>query len=246
MLYVGENRTKFVVHKQLICDSSDFFRKGFTGNFLESQQGIMYLPEDQVGSVSLFIDWLYRSAIPIDNTETHLHNLYDLYNLADKLCLTVLKDQTVDCIQDMCLKYNLIEMVTSSAFVSKTLRSSSDQQGYYYYQRAIEDPDTFFVGLDEEKENKSPDDNGRFLYLKHEDLVNLLEICKADRTFVGEVLNRFSSNIQSRLSDEYLDLDSPFMRDEEVKNDRCFFHCHKEADNCRAEAEIDVPFFRDA
>jgi hypothetical protein len=63
------------------------------------------MPEDSPGAITLFIDWLYRGKVPIDNTEAYLHSLYDLYFLGEKLCLTVLKDRTMDAIQDMVHKH---------------------------------------------------------------------------------------------------------------------------------------------
>jgi len=81
-LYVGPTRKKFTVHKSLICDSSEFFKKAFTGGFLEGQQGTIDLGEDSPEAVSLFIHWLYSSTVPLGKTEIYLHNLYDFYLFA--------------------------------------------------------------------------------------------------------------------------------------------------------------------
>ena len=83
----------------------------------------MYLPDDSPCAVTLFIGWLYRGNVPIGNTEAHLHHLYDLYILADKLCLTNLQDTTMDAIQDMALKYDLLEKVASPVLVAKVLKN---------------------------------------------------------------------------------------------------------------------------
>ena len=73
----------------------------------------MDIPEDSPGAFSLYVDWVYRGRIPTRNTEAHLRHLYEIYFLSDKLCLTNLKDKTMDSIQDMAVKYDLMdELVT--------------------------------------------------------------------------------------------------------------------------------------
>lgn len=112
-----------MIHKKLICDSSDFFKKAFTGNFQEGQKGIMEMPDDSPGSMPLFIDWLYRGVVPVGDTEAHLYNLYDLYFMADKLCLVVLKDKTMDTINFSVVKNNMLEIVASFSLLSKVIRN---------------------------------------------------------------------------------------------------------------------------
>jgi hypothetical protein len=50
---------------------------------------------------------VYRSTIPIIDTEEHLDTLYDLYFLANKLCPVDLKDETMVEIQELARKYDL-------------------------------------------------------------------------------------------------------------------------------------------
>ncbi|KAG4424731.1 hypothetical protein IFR04_002079 [Cadophora malorum] len=56
-IYVGTtpNPKKFTVHKKLICDKVDFFRKAFMGGFKENQ-GKMELPEEKSAGFGDFID----------------------------------------------------------------------------------------------------------------------------------------------------------------------------------------------
>ncbi|KAL2072712.1 hypothetical protein VTL71DRAFT_12055 [Oculimacula yallundae] len=67
--------TKFTIHKKLICDKVDFFRKAFTGGFKEND-GTMKLPDDDPAIFSVF-----------------------LYSFAEKICLGGLADQTMDAIR---------------------------------------------------------------------------------------------------------------------------------------------------
>jgi hypothetical protein len=79
------------------------------------------MPDDNPGAFSLYIDWLYRSTIPIVNTEAHLRNIYELYFLADKLCLVDLKDKTMDTIQDMAMKFGLMDELIKPDLVSNVI-----------------------------------------------------------------------------------------------------------------------------
>lgn len=58
-LLVGESEKPFYVHLDLLCDASEFFRAAFKGNFQESSEKTMRLPEDDESIFELFVDWLY-------------------------------------------------------------------------------------------------------------------------------------------------------------------------------------------
>jgi hypothetical protein len=114
-IYVGNKPAQFVIHKKLLCDTTDFFLKAFSGSFKESE-GVLRLPEESPGVFSLFIDWLYRSRIAHTNSGRHWVNLFNLYIFAEKLCLNELANRTMDRIRHT---YALL----SSALVTPALAS---------------------------------------------------------------------------------------------------------------------------
>jgi hypothetical protein len=120
-IYVGPKRKEFHVHKAPLCKSADLFKGAFRPEFKEGREEAMYMPEDEPGVFSLFVDYIYRSKIPTGNTEAHLNNLYDFYYLADKLCLTELKDKIINCIQDMALKYDLKDQLVTPKLIKKAI-----------------------------------------------------------------------------------------------------------------------------
>jgi hypothetical protein len=120
-IYVGPERKDFIVHKKLLCESAQFFKGALTRDFEEAHKGEIEMLEDSPGAFSLYVDWIYRSTLPTANTEEHLHNLYDLYIFAEKLCLVELKDKTMDSIQDMAKKYDLNDELITVDLVSKVL-----------------------------------------------------------------------------------------------------------------------------
>jgi hypothetical protein len=129
-VYLGKKRKEFVIHKKLLCNKSDFFRKAFTGSFKEGE-GVIYLPDDSPGPFSIFIDWLYRSTIPPGHTEEYFNNLFKLYIFASKLCLNELADGAIDRIRDMVHKYDnnaditpaLVDFVYSKTSTESPLRT---------------------------------------------------------------------------------------------------------------------------
>jgi hypothetical protein len=106
-LYVGPKTKKFVIHKHVLCNSCEFFEKGFAEDtFREGKDGEMYLSHDSPNAISLFIDWLYRERLPEGQSQQYLDDLYDLYIFAVKLDMAFLMDQTMDRIQDTCARYD--------------------------------------------------------------------------------------------------------------------------------------------
>ena len=59
-LFVGMSQKPFYVHVDLLCETSSFFKAAFTGDFKESADKTMQLPEDNEKIFSLLIDCLYQ------------------------------------------------------------------------------------------------------------------------------------------------------------------------------------------
>ena len=57
---MGQSQKEFYVHPDLLCEASSFFKAAFGGNFKESLEKIMELPDDDEDIFSLFVDWLYH------------------------------------------------------------------------------------------------------------------------------------------------------------------------------------------
>ena len=73
----------------------------------------------------MYINWLYRSQLPLGHTEQYVHDLYDLSIFAEKLCLPILKDKTRDWIQDVALEYDLTDVLYNPALVKKVFEGVS-------------------------------------------------------------------------------------------------------------------------
>ncbi|KAI9878193.1 MAG: hypothetical protein M1830_001585 [Pleopsidium flavum] len=62
-VYVGPKKTRFFIHKELLCDHSEFFRAALTGGFKEAHEGAVYLPEDELEVFAKLVEWLYADQL---------------------------------------------------------------------------------------------------------------------------------------------------------------------------------------
>lgn len=98
-VYVGSKRKKFHLHKDLVCDRSSFFKKALAGGFKEQEERAVYLPEDDVGAFVLFVQWIYGVPPRDSTTPAMITSLFALYVLAEKFCIELLKNLSMDMIR---------------------------------------------------------------------------------------------------------------------------------------------------
>ncbi|TGO36605.1 hypothetical protein BHYA_0120g00300 [Botrytis hyacinthi] len=96
-LYVGSEEKKYIVHKKILCDQSEFFNAGLNNGFKEATDGEMYLPEDDPATFADLIEYLYRGALPYTDKIT-TRPMQELYCLAEKICMPLLMDKLIDAI----------------------------------------------------------------------------------------------------------------------------------------------------
>jgi len=48
-----------MLHRGLICSHSPYFQKAFQGNFRESEEKVIYLPDVTISTLRIFQHWLY-------------------------------------------------------------------------------------------------------------------------------------------------------------------------------------------
>lgn len=63
-VYVGPERKRYVVHKNLLTAESDYFKGALLGSFMEAEENSIYLKEEDPAAVALLIAWLYHGIIP--------------------------------------------------------------------------------------------------------------------------------------------------------------------------------------
>jgi hypothetical protein len=122
-IYVGPDRVHFRIHQKLLCQDAPVFDRMFNGSFEEAAKKSADLPADEPETFDSFLQWLYRATLDkIDKTTVNskggsMWNRIKLYCFADKYCIDVLADSTMDTIIDgftgvsiradsICLAYN--------------------------------------------------------------------------------------------------------------------------------------------
>ncbi|KAF7929325.1 uncharacterized protein EAE98_005244 [Botrytis deweyae] len=99
---IGKEKQKFTLHKQLLCESVDYFRGAFSvGGFQESHSSCMDMPEDDPEAFELFLHWLYRGEVRRATKLTDIDQFLKLYVFSEKLCLNEVANKTMDAIQEM-------------------------------------------------------------------------------------------------------------------------------------------------
>lgn len=95
-IYIGDERKKFRLHRDLLCERSEFFKASFEGHFKEAETQELALPEDTMESFELLVGWLYGAPLVSIPSEASLPAYLDLVVLAKKLCLEHLQNETMD------------------------------------------------------------------------------------------------------------------------------------------------------
>lgn len=111
-MLVGEEEKRFVLHKAIVTTKSAFFRAACSGRFKESTDKIVRLPESDVASLEVYLQWIYTGNIVVVNAEEVTEEeakdgssrylaLAELYVLADHLDDIHLRNAVIDAIVDL-------------------------------------------------------------------------------------------------------------------------------------------------
>jgi hypothetical protein len=58
-IFVGSEKQRFYVHKNILCAHVPYFEKMFCSQFLESEQQSAKLPEEDPATFGLLLEWVY-------------------------------------------------------------------------------------------------------------------------------------------------------------------------------------------
>ncbi|KAL8761612.1 MAG: hypothetical protein Q9184_002287 [Pyrenodesmia sp. 2 TL-2023] len=95
-------RSRYQVHKGLLCHVSPYFKAAFERDFKEASGSITF-PEDDSEDWERFIHWLYKRKLQITSLAEptpliRYTDLIDLYILADKYDIGLLKNHIMRCL----------------------------------------------------------------------------------------------------------------------------------------------------
>lgn len=100
-IFVGVENTRFDVHQDQLCKVSTFFKAAFTSDYKESSNKTMHLIEDDVDTVDLVIQWVYKQecnigVVPIDDAGEMWMQPIRLLVFAEKYDIPSFKLDTIE------------------------------------------------------------------------------------------------------------------------------------------------------
>lgn len=99
---VGITQTTFLVHLELLCSASPYFKAALTKGFLEAYKKSMKIPEDDPDQFEFLVQWLYTKKLNLPDPDINearderYLQLCDLYILADKYRILGMKNHIID------------------------------------------------------------------------------------------------------------------------------------------------------
>jgi BTB/POZ domain len=118
-ILVGEDTTRFAVHKDLICFYSEHFKAAFNSSFVEGVEQIIKFPDDSPGAIRLFVTWLYTRHLAVEGSLQNPQSAQpyiELYVFADKICCTPLRKRTYEVLESNLVISSLNEYNISHAY----------------------------------------------------------------------------------------------------------------------------------
>ncbi|KAH7184112.1 hypothetical protein BKA60DRAFT_644336 [Fusarium oxysporum] len=109
----------FSVHENLICSSSDFFKKAVKGGWKESEDRLVRLESDDPDVFSIYLHWLYYHTLPVRIDEPGLAGNAEYMQLANAFILG-------DMLQDGNFQDTVMD-----AMMDKTASEAADGKHWY-------------------------------------------------------------------------------------------------------------------
>ena len=106
-LEVGESKTIFRAHGDLLCKKSKFFEACLRNGFSEGIQNKVVLKDDSPKAVAGFMDWLYQVPTVVNIQDIRTSEITALYRFADKVCSEAYHNDLMDAIRKGCQDKNM-------------------------------------------------------------------------------------------------------------------------------------------
>ena len=91
----------FKLHQGVLKFYSGYFRGALSGQFADATDGVVDLPTEDVKVFESFVGWLYtRQLSNATGSDNSLHDLFELWMLANRREVPMLMNATIDAIRD--------------------------------------------------------------------------------------------------------------------------------------------------
>ncbi|KAK5164052.1 uncharacterized protein LTR77_010143 [Saxophila tyrrhenica] len=105
---VGANEARFMLHKNVVCATSDFFRAACDGNWKEATDKVIRVPEAEPSVFQFYLAWLYTDRIDLDQNFA-IKGQYDAVELSQTYLSLLNAYIFGDIIQDVAFRNALID-----------------------------------------------------------------------------------------------------------------------------------------
>ncbi|KAK3672612.1 hypothetical protein LTR78_007424 [Recurvomyces mirabilis] len=101
---VGGSKQKWVLHENLLCTSSAFFRSAVKKEWDHDRMRTIPMPDDEVDVFQVYVQWLYQAKILVQQhnedpkSSRELHTLIKCYIFGEKIQDVVFQNVTIDSI----------------------------------------------------------------------------------------------------------------------------------------------------
>ncbi|KAK0248189.1 hypothetical protein LTR91_004039 [Friedmanniomyces endolithicus] len=125
-ILAGDGETPFEVHKDAICQQSDFFVASCSQAWTEGRKGIVKLPTVEPNTVKLYIHWAYTGNISLDLLDDdpnssgkrwQTEQILRLYIAADMFLDRVMKNKAMDTLLQRMDDGNYVLSLAAVSFV---------------------------------------------------------------------------------------------------------------------------------
>ncbi|KAK6005766.1 hypothetical protein QM012_007408 [Aureobasidium pullulans] len=124
-LVVGNQEKAYILHKDLLCFYSDYFRAAFDGPFREAAERKLRLPDVEESVFERVQLWLYTRNLQLPTDETEIFEiLIDLWIFGDQHQIPLLQNRVMDEFFDRCEAADSIASYLIEKVYAKTLAGS--------------------------------------------------------------------------------------------------------------------------
>ncbi len=98
-ILVGQDKSKFSVHKDVLVKASPFFAKCLASNMREATTGVIELPEDDCATFGAFVHYMYKDEILTSCSGYDFASLsIKSWVLAEKFCMPRWQNLLIDAL----------------------------------------------------------------------------------------------------------------------------------------------------
>ena len=103
-IFVGSAKEESVIHKDVLCEISSYFKAAFNGKFKEGEEGNISLLEEDPEIFELFQLWVYKGTFLLAGQEIQdlaSTSLVDLYIFAEARDIPTLQNSVVNALIEL-------------------------------------------------------------------------------------------------------------------------------------------------